>query len=236
MKSLIRSPAVQWMLSMLLSGYIDLALATMRWRYVDTEAVDAAVAGPGGLIGAFWHGRIALAVNCRKVLKHKPRRVLISLSKDGEFIANAVERLGFPAIRGSGGGPKAKSRAREKGGTTAFRQAVKFMADGGCLAITPDGPRGPNQVMQEGVVTLARMAQVPVHLFGLACSPGIQLGSWDKGRLPHLFSRGCVVFDGPCYAPRDADAEACEALRLDWQNRLIAAQTRAEAILAGTSD
>ena len=238
MKAFIRSPAVQWTLSMLLSGYIDLALFTMRWRYIETEGVDAAVEGPGGMIGCFWHGRIALAVNCRKVLKHKPRRVLISLSKDGEFIARAVERLGFPAIRGSGGGGKAKSsdKAKEKGGTVAFRQALKFMADGGCIAITPDGPRGPNQVMQDGVVTLARVGGVPVFLFGLACSSGIDLGSWDKGRLPGLFSRGCVVFDGPVYAPRDADAATCEALRADWQDRLNAAQTRAERILAGSSD
>jgi lysophospholipid acyltransferase (LPLAT)-like uncharacterized protein len=233
MKRFIRSPWVQWTLSMLLSGYIDLALFTMRWRYVDTEAVDAAVAGPDGVIGCFWHGRIALAVNCRKVLKHKPRRVLISLSADGEFIAKAVERLGFPAIRGSGG---RKSKVKDKGGTAASRQALKFIADGGCLAITPDGPRGPNQVMQDGVVTLARVSRAPVFLFGLAVSSSFNLKSWDKGKLPLPFSRGCVVFDGPCHAPRDADAAACEALRLDWQNRLNAAQTRAEAILAGTSD
>jgi lysophospholipid acyltransferase (LPLAT)-like uncharacterized protein len=232
-KAFIRSAAVQWILSMLLSGYIDLALFTMRWQYIDTEAVDASVAGPDGMIGAFWHGRIALAVNCRKVLKHKPRRVLISMSRDGEFIAKAVERLGFPAIRGSGG---KDAKTKDKGGSTAFRQAIKFMAEGGCIAITPDGPKGPNQQMQEGIVTLARVGQVPVHLFGLAVDRGITLNSWDKGRLPALFSRGCVVFDGPVYAPRDADAASCEALRADWQDRLNAAQTRAERILAGSSD
>ena len=227
---LARGP--MWTLSMLLSGYIDLALATMRWRFVDTAAVDASVAGPDGTIACFWHGRIALAVVCRRVLKHKPRRVLISLSPDGEFIAKAVERLGFPAIRGSGG---RKGKASEKGGAAAFRQALKFMADGGCIAITPDGPRGPNQVMQDGIVTLARVGAVPVHLFGLAVSSAITLNSWDKGKLPLPFSRGCVVFDGPCYAPRDADPDTCEALRAEWQDRLNAAQMRAEAILAGTS-
>lgn len=232
MKRLIRSPGVQWVLSMILSGYIDLALFTMRWRFVDTEAVDRAVASPQGCIGAFWHGRIALAVVCRRVLKHKPRRVLISLSPDGEFIARAVERLGFPAIRGSA----ARKGKTDKGGGAAFRQAIKFMADGGCIAITPDGPRGPNQEMQEGIVTLARVSQVPVFTFGLACSRGITLNSWDKGRLPALFSRGCVVFDGPFHAPRDADPAMQEALRAQWRDRLNAAQARAEAILAGIGD
>jgi lysophospholipid acyltransferase (LPLAT)-like uncharacterized protein len=170
-------------------------------------------------------------------LKHKPRRVLISMSPDGEFIARAVERLGFPSIRGSRARKdKAAGKVADKGGGAAFRQALKFMAEGGCIAITPDGPRGPNQVMQEGVVTLARVGNVPVFLFGLACSSAINLNSWDKGKLPTLFSRGCVVFDGPLYAPRDADAAACEALRAEWQDRLNAAQARAEAILAGTAD
>jgi len=232
-KRFIRSALVQRLLSMILSGYIDLALATMRWRFVDAEAADKVVHSPEGLIGAFWHGRIALAVVCRRVLKHKPRRVLISLSRDGEFIARAVERLGFPAIRGSAA---KKGKGADKGGAGAFRQALKFMSDGGCLAITPDGPRGPNQVMQEGVVTLARAAGVPVFVFGLAVDRAITLNSWDKGRLPLLFSRGCVVFDGPFRAPRDADAEMQEALRRAWQDRLNAAQARAEAILAGTGD
>jgi len=234
-KRFIRSAFVQTLLSMILSGYIDLALFTMRWRFVDTEEANKIIDGPGGLIGAFWHGRIALAVVCRRVLRHKPRRVLISLSRDGEFIARAVERLGFPAIRGSAA-KKGRDGSKDKGGAVAFRQALKFMAEGGCLAITPDGPRGPNQVMQEGTITLARAAGVPVFVFGLAVDRAFTTRSWDKARLPMLFSRGCVVFDGPFYAARDASPEAQEALRLDWTARLNAAQTRAEAILAGTSD
>ncbi len=237
MKRFIRSAFVQTLLSMILSGYIDLALATMRWRFVDTEEADKAIDGPGGMIGAFWHGRIALAVVCRRVLRHKPRRVLISLSRDGEFIARAVERLGFPAIRGSAAKKgKGSNRDKDKGGAVAFRQALKFMADGGCLAITPDGPRGPNQVMQEGTVTLARAAGAPVFVFGLAVDRAFTTKSWDKARLPLLFSRGCVVFDGPFHAARDADAETQEKLRLEWTARLNAAQARAEGILAGTCD
>jgi lysophospholipid acyltransferase (LPLAT)-like uncharacterized protein len=226
----LRLKFVQSILALALSGYIDLALATMRWRFVDTEGADLAVAGPKGMVGCFWHGRIALAVVCRRVLKHKPRRVLISLSRDGEFIAQAVERLGFPAIRGSAA---KKGKDQDKGGAGAFRQALRFMRDGGCIAVTPDGPRGPNQVMTEGPVILAQMGDAPTFLFGLAASPAIQLGGWDRGRLPLPFSRGCVVFDGPLIVAPEADADAREAIRADWQARLIAAQTRAERILAG---
>ncbi len=230
MRRIFRLKWVQSALALIISGWIAFALATMRWRFENREVADAACAAPEGLIGCFWHGRIAMAVVCRRVLKAKPRRVLISLSPDGEFIAQAVERLGFPAIRGSAG---RKGKADTKGGASAFRAALRFLADGGVIAITPDGPRGPNQTMPDGPVTLARTAQVPVFLFGLAASPALQLKSWDKGRIPLPFTRGCVVFDGPLHAPRDADAATLEAVRADWQARLIAAQARAEAILAG---
>ena len=29
----------------------------------------------------------------------------------------------------------------------AFREAMKLVGDGGVLIVTPDGPRGPNEVM-----------------------------------------------------------------------------------------
>lgn len=234
MKSLFRHPWVQSALAWLLSAYINFALATMRWRFEDRAGVDAMVAAKEGGVGAFWHGRITLAVVCRRVLKHKPRRVLISLSADGEFIAQAVERLGFPAIRGSAGKKGADGTAM-KGGAAAFRQALRFIRDGGIIAITPDGPRGPNQVMPAGSVILAQTANAPVVLFGLAASPAIQLRSWDSARIPLPFSRGCVVFDGPLRAPRDTDEAGREALCAEWQARLIAAQRKAEAIIAGAA-
>ena len=234
MKGFIRSPAVQWILSMLVVGYIEAVHATMRWRFVNTEGADAAVASPDGVIGAFWHGRIALSPICRQVLKRKPTRAMISLSRDGEFIARAMDLMGLPSIRGSA--IKAKDKAKAKGGSTAFRKSLSFIADGGCVGLTPDGPRGPNQVMQDGIVTLAKISGAPVFLIGMAASGAISLNSWDRTMLPVPFTRGCVVFDGPLRIDPDADAAQTEAVRLDWQNRLNAAQLRAEAIVAGKGD
>jgi lysophospholipid acyltransferase (LPLAT)-like uncharacterized protein len=80
-------------------------------------------------------------------------------------------------------------------------------------------------------VTLAKVSGAPVFLFGLHAKPGFRLKSWDRTLFPLPFGRGAVVFDGPLYASRDADDEAMEALRLDWQMRLTAANSRAEALL-----
>ncbi|HLY78707.1 MAG TPA: lysophospholipid acyltransferase family protein [Caulobacteraceae bacterium] len=221
----MRTPWVQSTLAWLVSVYLGATLATMRWRFENRGPVDAAVGEPAGAVACFWHGRIALAVVCRRVLKRKPRRVLISNSPDGELIAKIVGRLSFPAIRGS---TTMDSRANRRS-IGAFREAVRFIDAGGVVAITPDGPRGPAEQMPQGPVMLARARQTPVFLFGLAAHPTLTLNSWDKTQIPLPFGRGCVVFEGPLTAPHDAEPET---IRLDWQARLSAAQARAEALLA----
>lgn len=224
LKDIFRTPTVQGALAVALSAYLDFALRTTRWRFENRAAADACVAAPEGIVACFWHGRIPLGPACRAVLRKKPRKVIISLSPDGEFIARAMERLSFPAIRGSTG----REGGGGKGGAAAMREALRFIRDGGVVAITPDGPRGPARVMAAGAVTLARASGAPVFLFGLACRPAMRAKSWDRTLFPLPFGRGVVVFDGPIYAPRDADEEA---LRIDWQARLTAADDRAEALL-----
>jgi len=227
-KKFVRTPWVQATLARLVSAYLAVTLATMRWRFENRAPADAAVASPAGIVACFWHGRIALAVVCRRVLGKKPRRVLISNSPDGELIARIVDRLGFPAIRGSS---TMDDRANRRS-VGAFREAVRFLEAGGVVAITPDGPRGPAERMPEGPVMLARSRATPVFLFGLAARPTLTLKSWDRTQIPLPFSRGCVVFEGPLTIGRGADAATIEATQLDWQTRLAAAQARAEALLA----
>ena len=111
MKALIRAPAVQLALGFLLSSYIAFALATMRWRFENRAPADAAVASPQGLIGCFWHSRISISPACWPLDRAQEPRAMISLSADGEFIAKAMERVGFPAIRGSA----SKNNDRAKG-------------------------------------------------------------------------------------------------------------------------
>jgi lysophospholipid acyltransferase (LPLAT)-like uncharacterized protein len=227
-KLFFRTPWVQSAVAWLISVYLGATLASMRWRFENRAAVDAAVNAPGGAVACFWHGRIALAVGCRRVLKSRRRRVLISNSPDGELIAKIVRRLSFPAIRGS----STMDNRADRRSVQAFIEAVRFIDAGGVVVITPDGPRGPAEEMPQGPVMLARARQTPVFLFGLAGRPALTLNSWDRTKIPLPFSRGCVVFDGPLSVSRNADPAAVEATRLDWQARLSAAQARAEAILA----
>ena len=230
MKRLFRSPIVQSFLGWLVAAYIELIIVTVRWRFENRAPVDEVMSGPEGLIALFWHGRIAQGMACRPLLRDKPRRVMISLSPDGEFIAKAAERLKIPPVRGSTGrgGPTSS-----KGGTRAFREALTFIRTGGVMIITPDGPRGPREELPLGPLQMARAAGCPVFIMSLAAAPSLVLGSWDRTRIPLPFARGHVVLEGPLRLPPEPSLEGLERARLEWQGLMRAGQARAETLLAG---
>lgn len=221
----LRSPAVQATLAWLLAGWLKLCLATTRWRHENREVAEAIWDAGGGVIVCFWHSRISLSPACWPLDRAQEPRVLISLSPDGEFIARAVQKLGFPAIRGSSSKKGAPDKA--KGGAAAFRDVLRWIQGGGGIAVTPDGPRGPAEQMAEGAVLLARMSGAPVLLVGLAAN-GLTLDTWDRARLPVPFGRGAIVWEGPITAGRDTDMDAARA---EWAARLSAATRRAEALI-----
>jgi lysophospholipid acyltransferase (LPLAT)-like uncharacterized protein len=231
LKAFFRSAAVQNVLAAIFAGWLRLCYATLRWEREGQEKAQAVWAAGGGAILCFWHARIPLGPQSWPQGPDKQdMRALISRSADGEFIALTVQKIGFPAIRGSS--KKGSDPGKNKHGEQAFRDMIKWVKGGGGMAITPDGPRGPAQVMQAGTPTLARVTGAPVLFVGLASKPCIRIGSWDRTLIPLPFSKGAMVWDGPVRAGRDDDLEA---LAVDWAARLTAVTERAEAILDAPS-
>ena len=225
----LRNPVLQKAASRALAAYLRVTLRTIRWRWINREAIEAVWDSRGSVIVCFWHSRIPLSPACWPLDRGQPPRALVSLSADGEFIAQAMERIGFPAIRGSAAKPSDPAKA--KGGAVAFREALKWLRSGNCLAITPDGPRGPAERMTEGPPMLAGMSGAPVMLVGLASKPCIRLDSWDRTVLPLPFTRGAIVWSDPLHVEGRTQAGELEALSRDWAARLTAVTEQAEAAL-----
>lgn len=234
MKGLLRRPGVQAVLGWILAAYLKLILRTVRWRHVNPACVEPNLAGQEGALALFWHGRIPLCLSIAPQWWRKNTKALISPSADGEFIAQALAHSGFPAIRMSSAkkGDTAKARAAVAG----FREALTLVGGGGALVITPDGPRGPNEVIAPGALQMARRTGAPVFLMGIAAAPALQLKTWDQVMIAAPFGRGVVVWDGPFRAPADADEAAIAALGADWSARLSAATRKAEALVAGRTE
>lgn len=231
----LRSPWVMRVMTRLFSGYIALTYKTLRWTREGQAIADGvqaeALASGGGAILALWHSRVPVGPATWPQGPDKPEiRVLVSQSRDGEFIARVIARLGLPSIRGSS--LKKTDTHKNKGGEQAFRDMVKWVKDGGAMAITPDGPRGPVEVMQKGAVALARVSGAPVLFVGVAVNPCIRLKTWDRTIIPLPFAKAAMVWDGPVHAGRDDDPDA---LVEAWGARLSAVSRRAETIVGETA-
>ena len=229
MKGLLRSDAVQTALGWCLGVYIRLILATVRWRHENLACVEPVLAGEAGAIALFWHGRIPLCMATAPQWWRKRTKAMISQSADGQFIATALEMAGFPAIRISTAKKGDAKKARQA--VAAIREAVNHVAEGGALVVTPDGPRGPGEVIAEGSLQIARRSGQPVFLMGIAASPAAQMKTWDKVMCALPFGRGAVVWEGPLFVPKSAGEAEIEALIADWSQRLSAVTRRAEALV-----
>lgn len=219
----LRNPVIQAVLAWLLAQWMRFCFATIRWTHRNEAVAEQVWAEGGGVLCAFWHSRIALAPACWPAGRAQPAKALISLSPDGQFIARAVGRLGFPAIRGSSANKDKADRA--KGGSQALRDGLKQLKVG-ALGVTPDGPRGPARQMAEGFPLMARLSGAPVLLIGLSCKPALRLDSWDRAVLPLPFGRGAIVWEAARY-PEGADTAAVATA---WAERLTALEAEADAI------
>ena len=147
--------------------------------------------------------------------------VLVSESRDGDYVGNVLESLGFRTVRGSS----------TRGAVRALRQLVRT----GCathLAITPDGPRGPRQQFQHGAVYLASRTGMTLVPVAFAYDRPWRFSSWDGLVMPRPFSRAVCYGGTPLDVPADCRADELahyQQLAGDAMNR---ATTQAEDLLA----
>lgn len=137
------------------------AIQFLGWRLdVRTEGaslVDALYKQGKRIIIVFWHGRqwmMPLAY------RGSDAHVLISQHRDGELIHRIVTRFGFHSVRGS----------TTRGGSAAMKQLIRLGRSGVDLVVTPDGPRGPNQLVQMGVIQLAKATGLPIVPLTFSCT------------------------------------------------------------------
>lgn len=193
--------------------------ATYRFREVDAASKTPFNNPAENFIYAFWHSQLLPA--CQHY-RHPRIRVLVSRNLDGELMARAMVRLGYPdPVRGS----------TSRGASSAIKSLAAGVAAGEWAALFPDGPRGPARQAQTGALSVAKLTGRPVIPVGFAATPCLRLGSWDRMMIPLPFARGLFVFGEPLHVPADCGREKMETLRLKLQEDLDALTLRAEKSL-----
>lgn len=165
------------------------------------EAIEKAGKTP---IYSFWHNRIFSGTY---FFRNRGIVVITSQSKDGEYIARFIKRLGFGAVRGSS----------TRGGVGALVEMIRLMRSGLPMAFTVDGPKGPRNVAKTGAVLLAKKTGNPMMPFVVENKNYWTVNSWDRLQIPKPFTRARVMIGEPIFVAADGDVESS---RSELQNSL----------------
>lgn len=200
-RRLLRNDGLRRAVCWTIHCYIRLVYLTNRWRIEGADRPRRLRAEGKAFIGAFWHGRMMLIPMAWRQMA--PMHMLISAHRDGRLIAGAMSYFDIETIAGS----------TRRGGSSALRAMLKRLGDGDCVAITPDGPRGPAMTASLGIVNLARIAGVPIQPITYATSRRRLLATWDRYHLALPFGRGVILWGEPIEIAADLDAAALEDAR-----------------------
>lgn len=210
-----RGRFTQELFAFLAASYIRLVHLTARRKVICHPSALPYFNGEKQAIFAFWHGRLPMVAPFKP--KSRPLHVLISHHNDGELIALTLKHFDIRTVRGS----------TSSGGRAAARNVIRLMVEGSNITITPDGPRGPNHIVQAGIVTLARLCNAPIIPVAVSCSRHTRLRSWDRMQVGLPFGR-MVICVGEAMDIPDGENEEMEEVRQKLETALNQATADAD--------
>lgn len=147
----------------------------------------------------FWHDKQFTPILLMNRLGNRRYVGLVSPSRDGEYLAHWLKRLGYEVVRGS------SSRQGVKG----LVKLLRALKEGYSLGITADGPRGPAYEAKAGIAFLSYKANIAIIPIGVAHSAKWQFNkAWDKYQLPLPFSKILLYLGEPIQVSDLQDTQA----------------------------
>lgn len=161
------------------------------------------------IIYAYWHRHIFVTIYR---FMNTGARPLISLSEDGEIVAQIAVEFGMNPVRGSS----------SKGGAKAFLKLLNTIKESNSeVLITADGPKGPLKQIKDGTILLAqKTGSMIVPIAWHASRVKILDKTWDKFKIPLPFSTITYAYGKPCLIAPDAAKDDYCLLKADLKKAI----------------
>lgn len=184
---------------------------TLRYEIDDRAGIVGKAVGEN-YIGALWHNRLLIfPLVLRRFFSNRDGAALISASRDGDLLSDAIHRFDYDVVRGSS----------SKLGASGLLQLSDVLASKRDVVITPDGPRGPAYEIGPGLVFLAQKTGAPVLPINMEYSSCWRVKSWDRFIIPKPFSKVRVIIGQPERVRSTSTDQEFEAERLRLQNAMM---------------
>jgi len=192
-KKALKNALFQNLIASIVVAYLKFCFVTMRINHCGRDQAQSLWQKGGPVIYVFWHERLHLGHKAWPRGVAQDLCVMASGSKAGNVSVLINQAFGHVSVRGSTA--KSSDPRKSKGGTKAFREALKWLMAGKGVAMTPDGPRGPRRSLSPGTVKLSQIAKAPMVVLGASCRPHIKLNSWDRMMIPLPFAKAYFAYE-----------------------------------------
>lgn len=131
--------------------------------------------------------------------------IMISNSADGQIVSSAAKFMGFKVVSGSS----------SRNAVSATKKIIDLLKNGQCAAITTDGPRGPKGFVHKGIVSIAKVSQVPIipMVYYSPQKTFLKFNTWDEFRIPVLFCKFLVNFGQPIWVDKHINEKQLNEIR-----------------------
>lgn len=211
----VKQDTLRFFGSVILTHSLDALCKTLRVSYKNKKVIDDLRKQKQNYVLAFWHGTMLLPWFLHR---DDGFAALTSKSKDGDLLAKQLKHWNYKVVRGSS----------SKGGDVALGIMVDLAKNGFSIAITPDGPRGPEHKFKAGAVITAKKSKVPVVLIGIGIKSKKKLKSWDKFQIPNPFTNVKVIYSDPVYVDAKLSYDETSKIIDECEKKLIELQKEAE--------
>jgi len=211
----VKQDTLRFLGGFLLKHSLDPLCKTLRVNYKNKKVIDDLRKKKQNYVLAFWHGTMLLSWFLHR---NDGFAALTSKSKDGDLLAKQLKHWKYKVVRGSS----------SKGGDVALGIRVDLAKNGYSIAITPDGPRGPEHKFKAGAVINAKKSGVPVVLMAIGIKSKKKLKSWDKFQIPNPFSNVKVIYSDPVYVDDKLSYDDTSIIIEECERKLNELQKEAE--------
>jgi len=199
------------LLTSLIYHLFSLYSRTLRVQYFGVEDIQRYLDSGGRIVFASWHQRFFGGFSLPKVFRRSPC-IMISQSRDGDFIARIVQRVGWNPVRGSS----------SRGGRNALAKMIREITAHGIGVHIVDGPNGPPQIIKPGLISLAQRTGAAICAGFVSYENAWKFNSWDRFMVPKPFSKILVQFGPLIFVPAEMDENHFDAFRRELEVKLTA--------------
>ena len=206
-KKIIKNLFVQHFLALLCALYITLVRTTSVILEKNIQTPEFYWKNNKPFILAFWHNQLMMISYCWK--PNSRINILASGHSDGRFGAIVGQYFGLNNI------PTSSNNK-----SITLKPIFKLLKNSKYIGITPDGPRGPNQKVSEGIIKIAKTTQVPIIPIGFASSKFKKLNSWDSFLITKPFARCAFVWGDSISVPKNCNEIEIDEFKIRLENEI----------------